>query len=128
MIVFGNFVSRVTIDHLEVKSTVRRPDISKRKKKRKRRKKSQSTDSALETEEKLGIDELGLLSEAHDGGFNPGTAINRFYVSEEPTGVLDDGRCRECLMDCGKTRSHSPNKPMDFRFYLIERKLMKICF
>ena len=67
------------------------------------------------------MDELGHLSEAHDGGFNP---INRFYVSEEPTGVLDDGRCKECLMDCGKTRSHSLNKPLDFRFHLIERKLI----
>ena len=91
--------------------------MSRRKKKRKKRKKSKSKDSALETEEM--IEELEDLSEAPEG-FDPMTAINRFYLSEEPSGVLDDGRCTECLMDCGKTRSHSLNKPMDFRFYWIE--------
>ena len=91
--------------------------MSRRKKKKKRRKKSKSNDSALETEERMRMDEVEDLSEAHEG-LNPMTAINRFYLSEEPTGVLDDGRCTECLMDCGKTRSHSLNKPMDFRFHL----------
>lgn len=94
--------------------------MSRRKKKRRKRKKSKSKDSALETEEMM--DELEDPSEAPDD-FNPMTAINRFYLSEEPTGVLDDGRCRECLMDCGKTRSHSMNKPTDFRFYLREMEL-----
>ena len=92
--------------------------MTRRKKKKKRRKKSKSRDSALETEGGMGMDELEDLSEAHDG-LNPMTAINRFYLSEEPRGLLDDGRCTECLMDCGgKTRSHSLNKPMDFRFHL----------
>ena len=118
---FWNFVSHEsTNDNLGAKSTIRRSDTGKKKKKRRRRKKS-----ALETEEKLEMDEFGLMSEAHEG-FNSATPINRFYVSEEPTGVLDDGRCKECLMDCGKTRSHSPEKPMDFRFDFIERKLQQI--
>ena len=90
-----------------------------RRKKKKRKRKSRSKDSAPETKEKMGVDELEDLSEAHDS-FNAmtATAVNRFHPSEEPTGILDDGRCTECLMDCGKTRSHSLNKPMDFRFHL----------
>ena len=96
--------------------------MSKRKKKRRKRKKSKSKDSGLETEENMGMDELEGYGEAHEG-YDQMTEINRFYVSSQPSGVLDDGRCRECLMDCGKTRSHSLNKPMDFRFHLREDKL-----
>ena len=98
-----------------------RPQTSKRKKRRRRRSKSRSRNSVRQTEEKM--EEL-TLKDTEDIDAGPSELMTvtegpRFYVPEERSGLLEDGRCRDCLMDCGKTRSGSEKHPIDFRFLLV---------
>ena len=102
----------------------------KKKKKRRKRSKSKSQQSVHETGEKLedlSLKDIELLNEA-EMNLESATHPPRFYVSEERPRVLEDGRCEDCLMDCGKTRTRNPSvkQPFDFRSQIIEIKNLKI--
>ena len=103
----------------------------KKKKKRRKRSKSKSQQSVHETGEKLedlSLKDIELLNEA-EMNLESATHPPRFYVSEERPRVLEDGRCEECLMDCGKTRTRNPSvkQPFDFRSQIIGiKKFQKI--
>ena len=95
----------------------------KKKKKRRKRSKSKSQQSVHETGEKLedlSLKDIELLNDA-EMNLESATHPPRFYVSEERPRVLEDGRCEECLMDCGKTRTRNPSlkQPFDFRSQII---------
>ena len=111
-----NLFAGVTLLSSDSRPESRRPHTgkSKRKKKRKRRSKSKSRDNTEEKMEELTLNE----TETRENGSSDMITLTeapRFYVPEERPGLLEDGRCGDCLMDCGKTRAGSGKHPIDFR-------------